>query len=166
LPKRGMRRGKADPSRRLSSYSIVKELPPEITKAPKSLAGMMCDFEATEFYDKTSARRWESNRSHTSHASLSKAQVQRHKRFALFLSAALLASPYCCCSWPRRWECTNPGSDSVRATQAEGAEQSSAAAGQRDDSFRSKDFFTVVGALVLVFVLLHLTGHGFERPGH
>jgi hypothetical protein len=29
-----------------------------------------------------------------------------------------------------------------------------------------KVFFTVVGALVLVFVLLHLTGHGFEGHGH
>jgi hypothetical protein len=29
-----------------------------------------------------------------------------------------------------------------------------------------KIFFAVVGVLVLVFVLLHLTGHGFENHGH
>jgi hypothetical protein len=29
-----------------------------------------------------------------------------------------------------------------------------------------KIFFTVIGVLVLVFVLLHLTGHGFESHGH
>jgi len=29
-----------------------------------------------------------------------------------------------------------------------------------------KIFFTVIGVLVLVFVLLHLSGHGFESPGH
>jgi len=29
-----------------------------------------------------------------------------------------------------------------------------------------KIFFALVGALVLVFVVLHLTGHGFERHGH
>jgi hypothetical protein len=29
-----------------------------------------------------------------------------------------------------------------------------------------KIFFTVIGVLVLVFVLLHLTGHGFENHGH
>jgi len=27
-------------------------------------------------------------------------------------------------------------------------------------------FFAVIGALVLVFVVLHLTGHGFESHGH
>jgi len=29
-----------------------------------------------------------------------------------------------------------------------------------------KIFFAVIGALVLVFVVLHLTGHGFESHGH
>jgi hypothetical protein len=29
-----------------------------------------------------------------------------------------------------------------------------------------KIFFAVIGALVLVFVILHLTGHGFESHGH
>src|SRR5439155_26007641 len=29
-----------------------------------------------------------------------------------------------------------------------------------------KLFFAVIGALVLVFVVLHLTGHGFESHGH
>jgi uncharacterized membrane protein YjgN (DUF898 family) len=29
-----------------------------------------------------------------------------------------------------------------------------------------KIFFAVIGALVLVFVVLHLTGHGFESHNH
>jgi len=29
-----------------------------------------------------------------------------------------------------------------------------------------KIFFAVMGVLVLVFVVLHLTGHGFESHGH
>lgn len=29
-----------------------------------------------------------------------------------------------------------------------------------------KIFFAVIGVLVIVFVVLHLTGHGFESPGH
>jgi uncharacterized membrane protein YidH (DUF202 family) len=38
---------------------------------------------------------------------------------------------------------------------------------QPDDetSLRVKIFFAVIGVFVLVFVMLHLTGHGFENHG-